>query len=520
LIGQVVGGRYEVIRRIGKGGMGAIYEVRNTRLGRQFALKTLTADAQEDLETLTRFRREADVISRLKHAHIVEIIDWETLDDGAPCIVMEYLQGEDLARRIRHHGQLSWPFIARIGDQVLSALSVAHRAGIVHRDLKPQNIFLAVDDSGDERAKLLDFGVSKIRNSRATTDARLIGTPSYMSPEQAQGQTEDVGPPTDVWAMGAMLHEMATGELAFDGDNLMQILFKICQRDPEKVNAKRGDAPAQFVELVSDALQRDRDKRIPDAHAMRTRLRESLREMAGIQYLDTPIPGRESTRDMPTPDRRNKRSVEALNATIESLPIPVASPPPGGEGDESGTLPSSPPGLRSLSQSVDASPPSTPGRRRSRSQSEVELGTSPTMNSSAGQVLTGMQPRRRWTPWLVIGGLVAAVGVIVAIAVIPSDGSRAAARTPVDPQPSRVVVDPIDVPASSPDAAIAVVPVAVDAAIAVETTHARPHDRKPRPDAAPSAAIVKSIPADAAPKKDPRCEKNPNDPLCVYSDPH
>ena len=237
LLGQVVGGRYEIVRLIGKGGMGAIYEVRNTRLGRSFAMKTLIGDAASDAEVLSRFRREADVIARIKHPNIVEVIDWEALEDGSPCMILEYLQGEDLARRIRESGPLPWPLIAKLGDQLLGALSIAHAANIIHRDLKPQNIFLAHDDSGEERAKLLDFGVSKIRDSRSlvTTDARLIGTPSYMAPEQAEGRHDDVGPATDLWAMAAILYEMATGDLAFDGASMPATLYKICSRDAEPI---------------------------------------------------------------------------------------------------------------------------------------------------------------------------------------------------------------------------------------------------------------------------------------------
>src|SRR6185503_1822821 len=127
-------------------------------------------------------------------------------------------------------GQLAWPQLARVADQVLAALSIAHANGIVHRDLKPQNIFLAQDDSGDERVKLLDFGVSKVRDSKSlvTTDARLLGTPAYMSPEQSEGRADDIGTHTDVWAVGTILQEMATGEMAFGGPSLPSVLYKVC----------------------------------------------------------------------------------------------------------------------------------------------------------------------------------------------------------------------------------------------------------------------------------------------------
>lgn len=285
LIGQEVAGRYRVIRRIGRGGMGSIYEVHHNRLDRSFAMKTLAWEVAQEQEAVARFRREADVIAKLRHAHIVEIIDWDTLADGTPCLIMEYLRGEDLASRIRKQGPLPWNVIAQVADQVLSALVVAHAAGVVHRDLKPQNIFLSVDDAGEERAKLLDFGVSKISGLQSlTTESRLIGTPQYMSPEQAEGVQDNVGEPTDVWAMGAILYEMATGKPAFDGANLPAILYKICHGTFDSASEGRVDAPAAFVELVERSLTRDPAKRITRVHAMRASLRRALTGLRGVSY--------------------------------------------------------------------------------------------------------------------------------------------------------------------------------------------------------------------------------------------
>jgi serine/threonine-protein kinase len=316
LIGRVIGGRYQVLRLIGKGGMGCIYEVRNTRLGRSFAMKTLGTDAAANEKTLQRFRREADVIARIKHPHIVEIVDWEALDDGAPAIVMEYLRGEDLAARIAA-GPLPWPLLARIADQMLAALSVAHANGIVHRDLKPQNVFLAVDDAGDERVKLLDFGVSKVRDSQSvvTTDERLLGTPAYMSPEQADARPDDIGPHSDVWAVGVLLHEMATGQVPFDAPSVPSILYKICHGSPASLIAGRPDAPQAFVDLVAATFVRDIPGRIPDATALRVRLREALHEVAGVTCVDE-LPAPAALR--PSPSERTLES-GSVNVTTPSL---------------------------------------------------------------------------------------------------------------------------------------------------------------------------------------------------------
>jgi tRNA A-37 threonylcarbamoyl transferase component Bud32/ABC-type Fe3+ transport system substrate-binding protein len=299
MIGTVVGGRYQVVRLIARGGMGNVYEVRHQRVNRTFALKTLARELLTDPSSLARFRREADVVAGFRHPNIVEIVDWEHLPDGSPCIVMEYMRGEELAQLIARQGPLPWPQIAMIADQVLSALGVAHRAGIVHRDLKPQNIFLVYDDAGEVHAKLLDFGVSKIRGHHTMgSGADLIGTPSYMSPEQAQARSGDVGPEADVWAMGAILHEMATGRMAFEAPNVPAILYRVTHGEPESLRAYRPDAPPGFEALVYQTISRDPRARLADVHALRMGLREALADVS---------PGMRSSLAMMTPPAGSPR---------------------------------------------------------------------------------------------------------------------------------------------------------------------------------------------------------------------
>jgi serine/threonine protein kinase len=331
LVGSIIAGRYEVIRKLAKGGMGTIYEVRNTRLGRTFALKTITAEAAQDPEVLARFRREADVVANLSHPHIVEVVDWDQLPDGAPFLVMEHLRGETLAARIQEVGGLPWPDIARIADQVLSALGVAHRAGVVHRDLKPDNIFLAVDDAGEERVKLLDFGISKIRDSTTfqTTDAKVLGTPAYMAPEQAEGLHDKIGPATDVWAMGAILYEMVTGAVAFAAPSAPAILYRVCHGRPTPANELRADMPKELGELLDWAL--DPQLRLDEVEELREQLRGVMSKLEGVTWAQ---PMRSRMMDavkkstpirISTPLPLSRGSAPALSLPGESGPIRPAT---------------------------------------------------------------------------------------------------------------------------------------------------------------------------------------------------
>lgn len=480
LIGQVVGGRYEIVRLIGKGGMGAIYEIRNTRLGRSFALKTLIGEAAENADVIQRFRREADVIARIKHPHIVEVIDWESLEDGSPCMVLEYLRGDDLSTRIRDAAPMPWPFIARVGDQILSALATAHAAGVVHRDLKPQNVFLSADDSGVEAVKLLDFGISKIRDSRSlvTTDARLLGTPSYMSPEQAEGRSDDIGVATDVWAMGAILYELATGELAFEGASMPAVLYRICSREADAVNAKRGDAPPEFVQLVRETLTRDLADRIPDAVTLRARLRAALREVSGMQYSEQ-FP---AVRGTPLPTRR-KRLTGATDQTVSS-------------GSHT------PPGAQTTPITVSAPGMPTPTGAGQVSTSTLPLRTSKRM----GLLLASMG-----------AGILAMLVVVIVLA------TRSNARHDARPAASPPVAgSPIDAPVIvEPPADAASAAVVADAAAPVVPLDAAVHKgrpSKPAPKQTPKQVPASQDPPSDPPKADPPKPDPPKKKPCAKDD--
>src|SRR4051812_11556247 len=232
--GVVLGDSYIVGRRIGRGAMGEVYEAQHVRLPGHFAVKLLLPELQGNQDAFARFCREAEIMSQLRHPNIVQIFDFNVAPDARPYFVMEYLQGRDLEARLRA-GPLPLPAVTRVVGAVSSALALAHAHGVVHRDLKPANIFLAtVDGQTDELVKVLDFGISKIRAAAAQISQAvdLLGTPSYMSPEQARGQTDAIDGRTDQFALAAIAYRMLTGHDPFQGDDTAAVLYQVVHEDP------------------------------------------------------------------------------------------------------------------------------------------------------------------------------------------------------------------------------------------------------------------------------------------------
>ena len=262
---------YEITRLLGQGGMGAVWEAKHLRLpGKRVVVKVLLFGAT-DAVVLARFRREAEIGSRLGHPNIVQVLDFNTLADGTPYIVLELLQGESLAARLLR-GPLPLEQVKAIVTQVGSALAAAHREGIVHRDLKPDNVFLCPTDLGGEVrdvVKVLDFGISKIRGSKTvlTQDAALLGTPQYMAPEQATGRNDEIDVRTDVFAFGAMTFEMLAGRAPFTGDTLAAVIHAIVYTPTPPLAAAAKDVPPPIVAAIERALDKNRDARFPDVNS-------------------------------------------------------------------------------------------------------------------------------------------------------------------------------------------------------------------------------------------------------------
>ncbi len=270
LVGQTIG-KYSVVRLLGQGGMGRVYEALNPTIKKRVAIKILDPEYAKNREAAGRFTREAQAASAAESPHIVEIFDAGFTDDGTAYIVMELLRGESLAQRLRREGLLDPPEAKRLCRELARGLAKAHEAGIVHRDLKPDNVFLVDRDPDPPFLKILDFGVSKVEKkadpTTLTREGVVLGTPWYMSPEQAQGQP-DVDARSDLFSVGAMLYQCVTGKLPFEGSTYEQIIVKICTADPTPVAELVPDIEPDLAAVIERLLQRERDDRIQSAQEL------------------------------------------------------------------------------------------------------------------------------------------------------------------------------------------------------------------------------------------------------------
>ena len=280
--GQTVGGKYTILRTLGEGGMGAVYEVEHTLIGKRMALKCLHPEYARDRDLVERFRREARAASVIGNEHIVDVTDMGDLPDGSPFLVMEMLKGRALSDLIKREGPLTVGRTCAIVRQICVALQAAHDKGIVHRDMKPANVFLEARSGREDFVKVLDFGISKMQD-HGPTDRGLtrtgvaMGTPSYMSPEQAQG-AKDVDHRTDIWALGVMLYEMLALRRPFEADSYPMMLMAIVAREPEPVSTYRKDIPPALDAVILRTLSKPVGLRV----ATMAQLAEELGPFVGI----------------------------------------------------------------------------------------------------------------------------------------------------------------------------------------------------------------------------------------------
>ena len=278
LVGRVLHDTHKILRLVGRGGMGAVYEAHHVRLiKKRYAVKVLDLRQAEDKTNYVRFRREAEIVTDLGHPNIVEVLDFYETRDGRVCTVMEYLEGEDLAAVLKREGKLQPWQVVEIATQVGSALRAVHEKGIVHRDLKPANIFISSGAAGGLRVKVLDFGISKIRDSSSLTGDRMVlGTPHYMAPEQAEGKVGELDHRTDIFALGTLCYEMLSGRLPFEAPSLLGVIRKICDKPHPKLSSQMPGLGPDVDQVIDQALAKDKKERYPRADLFVVALKVAL----------------------------------------------------------------------------------------------------------------------------------------------------------------------------------------------------------------------------------------------------
>jgi len=339
--GDIIADKYEVVGVLGSGGVAYVISALHLELGEMVALKFLRPESLAHEDVVARFASEARAVARIKSEHVAHVFDVGTLPDGAPFIVMEYLEGKDLADVLAERRKLPVKVAVDYVLQACEALACAHAAGIVHRDIKPENLFLTQQAGSVERVKVLDFGISKSAmagleqpNGKRFAHTMLpMGTPGYMSPEQIRA-CGAVDARTDIWALGCVLFELITGLSAFTGPTLLQLGAAILEREPVPLRQVVADAAPELEALIAKCLQKDADLRFQDVAELAAalypfgprrsrvsaeRCHQILKGQTGvvIEFNSVPPPG---------PHPQSLPPVSSTGPTVNGVPMTVSVP--------------------------------------------------------------------------------------------------------------------------------------------------------------------------------------------------
>jgi serine/threonine protein kinase len=419
--GELLAGKYRVERLLGVGGMGIVVAARHEQLDQLVAIKFVRDEALGNAESVERFIREARAAAKLKSEHSAKVLDVGKLDSGAPYMVMEFLDGQDLGQVLLEQGPMTIELAAGLIQQACEAVAEAHAAGIVHRDLKPQNLFLTRTLDGSPKLKVLDFGVSKAigltSGGRAglTRTSTMLGSPLYMAPEQMRS-SRDVDGRVDIWALGVVLFELLTGRWPFEAETMPELCLKVVGEAPQPLGVLRTDVPPAIVAIVECCLQREPENRFASAHDLASALepfvgrlsRRPRSNLRGTEFLAsrghpdgsparTPVSPAQSSAP---PARASVPPVQSSRPPGQSsVPPARASARPAGQSSVPPGRASARPAAESVSTAMGEGPGPTP------------LTSGPWGSSPAGPLPSGWT-RRKTAAWM---GVVLVSGALIVL---------------------------------------------------------------------------------------------------------
>ena len=394
----IIGGKFEIVRLLGKGAMGQVYLAHDRSLDRDVALKVMAHQIADDPELKARFEREAKAAAKLTHPNVVTVFDLGSHTDGSPFIAMEFLRGKDLQKAVRQPGGMTLERKVSVIVQVLAGLAHAHQAGIVHRDIKPANIYILEDDQGGlgGPVKILDFGVAHVTAASMTGTGNVVGTADYMSPEQVKG--EKVDGRSDLFSVGCMLFELVTGRRPFHSDNLMAIFYKITHDLANFDLVPSGADHDALLPILRKALAKGLEERYQTAYEFAVELREWLRTHATTDSSQHVL---ESLVDLEAPTHMPQPMTDAPGATF----VPVEGRELGGATVDLG------PGRRARGRGPGA-PTRTGGRTVVDGGVAARVGRAGSGTPLARPLPRGRRAEQRGSPLPWIALAVALAGVV------------------------------------------------------------------------------------------------------------